>query len=75
MTPDTMSRPLRDTGWILAGALLGSSICFVVAGGSLHVDTGGAASFASFALSALILSTLGDRAELLPASRLLNAQA
>jgi hypothetical protein len=66
VTPDPGSGPLRDAGWILFGVLLGSAFCFVVSGGSIPF-TGGTASTASLAMSALMLSTLRDRRNPSPA--------
>jgi hypothetical protein len=63
------SRPLHEASWILLGALLGSSLCFVVADSSTSLDTGGAVSFASLAVCTLLLTTLRDRAQPLPALR------
>jgi hypothetical protein len=67
MTQGPGPRPLQDAGWILAGALLGLSVCVVVTGGTSGFDTAGVASFASVAVSALMLLTLHDRPQPVPA--------
>jgi hypothetical protein len=55
--------PLREASWILVGAILGTTLCCQFAGSLAQLDTSGAVSLASFAMSALMFASVHDPAQ------------